>query len=87
MSAAPGLRQEGAFQVGPQQQASPRLMLGPCLPQHLQGHAQLLHAAGHQGGRDRFHPIAPEQLQEFLQLGQVGRGELREGKPQAAVDL
>ena len=83
----PRRRQEGTLQVGPQQAAAAGAMGSTGLAQHSQGLPQGFHGAGHQGGADRLHPIAPEQLQQLLQSGQVGGGELGEGQAQAAVDL
>ena len=87
MGAAAGRRQEGALQVGPQQAAAPRLVVGPGLAQHRQCLPQGGHGAGHQGGTDGLHPIAPEKLQQLLQPGLVGGAEFGEGQPQAAIDL
>ena len=87
MGAAAGRRQEGALQVGPQQAAASRLVLGPGLAQHRQCLPQGGHGAGHQGGADGLHPIAPEKLEQLLQPGLVGGAEFGEGQPQAAIDL
>ena len=59
----------------------------PRLPQHGQGLAQRRDAAGHQGRGDRFDPIAPQQIEELLQTGQIRAGQFREGQPRTAVDL
>ena len=73
MGAAALRRQEGSLQVGPQQPATPGPVQGPRLGEHRQGLPQRLHPAGDQRGADRLHPIPPEQLQQGLQPGQVGR--------------
>ena len=59
----------------------------PRLPQHGQGLAQRRDATGHQGRGDGFDPIAPQQLEQLLQPGQIALAQLREGQPQPAVDL
>ena len=69
MGAAAGVGQERALQVGAQQAAAAAAVPLPGGPQHGQGLAQGGHGAGHQGGADRFDAIAPEQLQQGLQLG------------------
>ena len=83
----PRRRQEWPLQVGPQQLAAARPVGRPRFTQHRQGLAQRRHGAGHQGGTDRFHPIAPEQLQQLQQPRQVSGGEFGEGQAEAAVDL
>ena len=80
MGPPPRRRQEGTLQVGPQQAAAARSVGGARLAQHPQSLPQGRHGAGHQGGADRLHPIAPEQLQQFLQSRQVGGGEFGEGQ-------
>ena len=69
MGAAAGGGQERALQVGAQQAAAAAAVALPGGLQHGQGLAQGGHGAGHQGGADRFNAIAPEQLQQGLQLG------------------
>ena len=87
MGTAAGFGQKGALQMGPQQPATAGSVQVPRLPQHGQGLAQRRDAAGHQGRGDGFDPIAPQQLEELLQQGQIALAQLREGQPQPAVDL
>ena len=87
MGATAGFSQKGALQMGPQQLATAGPVMLPRLPQHGQGLAQRRDAAGHQGRGDGFDPIAPQQLEELLQQGQIALAQLREGQPQPAVDL
>ena len=87
MGTAAGLRQKGTLQMGSQQPATASTVLLPGLPQHGQGLAQRCDAAGHQGWCDRFDPIAPQQLEQFLKPGQIRRTQFRESQPQPAVDL
>ena len=79
--------EKGALQVCPQQPAAAALVLCARVPQHPQGLAQGGDPAGDQRGTDGFHPIAPEQLQQLQQFGQIAGLQFGEGQSEATVDL
>ena len=62
-------------------------MQAPRVGQHRQRLAQGGHPTGDQGRTDRLDTIAPEQLQQLQQHGQIRGRQLRKGQPQSPVDL